>query len=77
MIKVMLDYFLAAMALMVMSPLMAVLAILIRLEGKGPVIYRQERIGRHGKPFMIFKFRSMEQGAETEGLSWLLKVMHG
>ncbi len=67
MIKVMLDYFLAAMALMVMSPLMAVLAILIRLEGKGPVIYRQERIGRHGKPFMIFKFRSMEHGAETEG----------
>ncbi len=67
MIKALLDYVLATIALIAMLPLMAVLAILIRLEGKGPVIYRQERIGRYGKPFMIYKFRSMEHGAESDG----------
>jgi len=67
MIKVLLDYSLAAAALVLMSPLMLVLAILIWIEGRGPVIYRQERIGRHGRPFMIYKFRSMEHGAESDG----------
>ena len=46
---------------------MAVLALLIRLSGKGPVIFRQERIGRYGKPFMIYKFRSMDDDAEADG----------
>ena len=67
MIKQALDYSLSAIALMVLSPLMAVLAILIRMSGKGPVIFRQERIGRHGKPFIIYKFRSMEDDAEWDG----------
>jgi len=67
MIKLLLDYSLAATALLLLSPLMAVLAILIRRSGKGPVIFRQERIGRHGEPFMIYKFRSMEEGAEADG----------
>lgn len=67
MMKAFLDYFLATAALIVMSPMMAVMAILIRLEGKGPVVYRQERIGRYGRPFMIYKFRSMEEGAEAGG----------
>ncbi|MCU0458306.1 MAG: exopolysaccharide biosynthesis polyprenyl glycosylphosphotransferase [Bacteroidales bacterium] len=67
MIKMLLDYFLATATLIIMSPLMAVLAILIRLEGKGPVVYRQERIGRYGRPFMIYKFRSMEHDAESDG----------
>jgi exopolysaccharide biosynthesis polyprenyl glycosylphosphotransferase len=67
MIKQALDYSLSAIALMVLSPLMAVLAILIRLSGKGPVIFRQERIGRYGKPFTIYKFRSMEDDAEWDG----------
>jgi exopolysaccharide biosynthesis polyprenyl glycosylphosphotransferase len=67
MIKLLLDYSLAATALVLLSPLMALLAILIRRSGKGPVIFRQERIGRHGQPFMIYKFRSMEDGAEADG----------
>lgn len=67
MVKLLLDYSLAATALVLLSPLMAALAILIRRSGKGPVIFRQERIGRHGQPFMIYKFRSMEDGAEPDG----------
>ncbi len=67
MIKQTLDYTLSAASLVVLSPLMAVLALLIRLSGKGPVIFRQERIGRYGKPFMIYKFRSMEDDAEVGG----------
>ncbi|HEY3343317.1 MAG TPA: undecaprenyl-phosphate galactose phosphotransferase WbaP [Anaerolineaceae bacterium] len=45
-------------------PLMAILALLIRLDSPGPVIYPQERMGRGGKVFRCFKFRSMRQGAE-------------
>jgi exopolysaccharide biosynthesis polyprenyl glycosylphosphotransferase len=66
-VKVLLDYLLSFLALVIMSPLMAVLAVLIRFSGRGPVIFRQERIGRYGKSFMIYKFRSMEDGAETDG----------
>jgi len=67
MIKQTLDYTLSAFSMIVLSPLMAVLALLIRSSGKGPVIFRQERIGRHGKTFMIYKFRSMEDDAEADG----------
>jgi len=67
MIKQTLDYTLSAGSLIVLFPLMAVLALLIRLSGTGPVIFRQERIGRYGKPFMIYKFRSMEDDAEAGG----------
>lgn len=67
MIKLLLDYSLSATALVLLSPLMAALAILIKGSGKGPVVFRQERIGRYGQPFMIYKFRSMEEGAEADG----------
>ena len=67
MIKQALDYSVAALSLIILSPLMAVLALLIKTSGKGPVIFRQERIGRYGRPFMIYKFRSMEDDAESDG----------
>ena len=67
MIKHVLDYAVAVTALVLLSPLMALLALLIRFSGGGPVIFRQERIGRYGKPFMIYKFRSMDDGAEPDG----------
>jgi exopolysaccharide biosynthesis polyprenyl glycosylphosphotransferase len=67
MIKVLLDYFLSALALIVLSPLMGVFALLIKISGKGPVIFSQKRVGRHGKPFMIYKFRSMDDDAESDG----------
>jgi exopolysaccharide biosynthesis polyprenyl glycosylphosphotransferase len=47
------------------SPIMLILALLIRRESKGPIFFRQERIGVHHRPFQIWKLRSMEVGAET------------
>jgi exopolysaccharide biosynthesis polyprenyl glycosylphosphotransferase len=49
-------------------PFMAIVAIVIKLDSPGPVFYRQERMGRGGKPFRIFKFRSMYVGADEERL---------
>lgn len=62
------DVVLSALALVLVSPLMAVLALLIKASsGHGPVFYSQERIGRCGHPFRIYKFRTMHPGAEPEG----------
>lgn len=47
---------------------MLVLALLIKLESKGPVFYRQERITKYGKKFRIFKFRTMVQDADKKEL---------
>jgi len=49
------------------APLVALLAIAIRLESSGRAIYRQERIGRYGRPFSIYKLRTMIRGAESTG----------
>jgi lipopolysaccharide/colanic/teichoic acid biosynthesis glycosyltransferase len=53
--------------LLAASPLMALAALLIRLESKGHAIYRQRRVGRHGRAFEIYKFRTMVDGAEHIG----------
>ena len=52
---------------MVLSPLMLCLSILVKLDSPGPVIYRQERIGQHKRPFTLYKFRSMRPDAEIDG----------
>lgn len=57
------------MALFLLSPVFLGLAIAIRIDSKGPIFYRQERIGRLGKPFKIIKFRSMRTDAEKFGPS--------
>ncbi|WP_455962614.1 sugar transferase [Bacteroides bouchesdurhonensis] len=54
--------------LLVLSPLLIVMAIWIKLDSKGPVFYRQVRVGRDNKDFRIFKFRSMRIGADKQGL---------
>lgn len=54
-------------ALLCLAPVFLVLAILIKLDSKGPVFYSQERIGKWGRPFRIFKFRSMRTDAEASG----------
>ena len=58
-IKRFFDICLSTAALVVLSPLLLVIAILIYLEDKGPVIYRQTRIGKDGRAFKLYKFRSM------------------
>lgn len=49
---------------------MLLIALLVKLDSPGPVIYAQERLGLNGKPFMIYKFRSMHQEAEADGPRW-------
>lgn len=66
-IKRLLDITLSSVALMVLSPLMLCLSILVKLDSPGPVIYRQERIGQHKRPFTLYKFRSMRPDAEIDG----------
>ncbi len=61
------DIFVSLAMLLLTLPLMAVTALLIRLDSPGPVLYRQMRVGLHGKPFMLLKFRSMTTDAEAGG----------
>jgi lipopolysaccharide/colanic/teichoic acid biosynthesis glycosyltransferase len=62
-----LDAALAAVLLAIASPLLAVAAIAIRLESRGPVFYRQLRVGKGGERFELWKLRTMVRGAETMG----------
>ena len=68
------DLLVAAAALVVLSPIMLLIAIAIWIEDRGPIFYRQVRMGLDGKPFDIVKFRSMRVGAEKEtGAVWAEK----
>jgi exopolysaccharide biosynthesis polyprenyl glycosylphosphotransferase len=70
-LKRLVDFTLAGLLLIVVSPLLLLIALLIRLTSKGPVLYTQERIGLHNRPFHVLKFRSMVEGAEdTSGPVW-------
>jgi exopolysaccharide biosynthesis polyprenyl glycosylphosphotransferase len=62
--KQMLDYAGALVGVMVLLPLLLLLGVLIRLGSRGPVLFRQERCGLHGKPFTMLKFRTMVSDAE-------------
>jgi lipopolysaccharide/colanic/teichoic acid biosynthesis glycosyltransferase len=62
-----LDVVVAALLLAVTAPLLALAALAIRLESRGPVFYRQLRVGRGGEPFELWKLRTMVPGAETMG----------
>jgi len=55
------------MALLLLAPLLLLLALLVRLDSPGPVLFRQQRVGRGGKPFWILKFRTMVVEAERLG----------
>jgi len=63
------DLLASSVLFFVTLPLMLVTALAIRLESPGPVIYRQERVGRAGRPFTVLKFRSMRSDAEKDGIA--------
>lgn len=60
------DFIMACLCLILFSPLFIICYIAVRREDKGPAIFKQERIGLHGKPFYIYKFRSMKVDAEKD-----------
>ncbi|MBE7557114.1 MAG: undecaprenyl-phosphate glucose phosphotransferase [Anaerolineales bacterium] len=65
-VKRSIDLVFACLALVSGAPLMALLALMIKLESPGPVLFRQERVGRNGRCFTVYKFRSMVEGAEEQ-----------
>jgi lipopolysaccharide/colanic/teichoic acid biosynthesis glycosyltransferase len=65
-IKTIFDYSITLLCLILLTPVIIIVSISIKLTGKGPVIYSQKRIGRYGKPFAIYKFRSMHFGNDEE-----------
>ena len=66
-IKRLIDFSIALISLIVLSPLMIYVMLRVRFSSKGSIIYSQERIGYKGKPFKLYKFRSMVAGAEKNG----------
>ena len=60
------DLVLAGLGIILLSPIWLLIALAIKLDSPGPVLFRQPRAGRYGKPFTVYKFRSMRQDAETE-----------
>ncbi len=68
MLKRLVDVVASAAGLLLLAPLFALIALAIKLESPGPVFFRQERVGRHGRPFRIFKFRTMTVAPPTGGV---------
>jgi lipopolysaccharide/colanic/teichoic acid biosynthesis glycosyltransferase len=67
MAKRMLDVAVSALGLVLLSPLMLILSIWIKLDSKGPVFYRGDRVGKDGRPFLMYKFRTMVAEAKRIG----------
>ncbi|HQQ71109.1 MAG TPA: sugar transferase [Alicycliphilus sp.] len=67
MLKRLFDILFAALALLLLCPLLLAVALWVRLDSPGPVLFRQQRVGRGGRPFDIFKFRTMVTNAEAAG----------
>ena len=62
------DILASGFGLLILSPLFLIIAIWIKLDSDGPVFYKQVRVGRYGKDFKLFKFRSMRVGSDKKGL---------
>jgi exopolysaccharide biosynthesis polyprenyl glycosylphosphotransferase len=67
------DVTLASIGLLLVAPLFPLIALLVRCSGRGPVFFRQERVGEAGKPFQLIKFRTMIDGAENGEAVWAAK----
>ena len=63
-----LDVFFSILGLLLLSPILLIISLIIQLESKGGIFYLQERIGKNGIPFKLFKFRSMAVGSDSKGL---------
>ena len=68
MIKRCFDIIFSIIGLALLSPILLVIGLIIRLDSKGPVIYKQDRVGKRGADFKIFKFRTMRLNADKQGL---------
>lgn len=68
-LKRILDIMLAIILLVLFSPLFLICWLMVKIEDQGPAFFKQERIGRNGKPFVIYKFRTMQEGAEDSGIA--------
>jgi lipopolysaccharide/colanic/teichoic acid biosynthesis glycosyltransferase len=66
MMKRLFDVIVACLGLVMLSPLLGVVALIIKLDSRGPALFCQERIGRRFRPFLIYKFRTMVQDAPTD-----------
>ena len=64
------DRMIAAVALLLLGPLMLCIGVAVRLSSPGPALYRQERVGWNGEPFTMYKFRSMPVDVEDNGVTW-------
>ncbi len=69
-LKRVVDFAGSLIGLMFVSPIMAIVALAVKLDSKGPMLYSQERVGRFGEPFTIYKFRTMRIDAEASGPVW-------
>ena len=69
-VKRLFDSFSALIGLIVLAIPMAIIALLIELDSPGGAIFKQERLGKNGKPFLIYKFRTMYHDAEVNGPQW-------
>ncbi len=72
-VKRVVDVTMAILLLLVSSPVMLLAALLIKLDSRGPVIYKQERVGQGWKDYTLLKFRSMVEDAEAQGVQWAEK----
>jgi len=68
-LKRLFDLLAAGLMLVILSPLLAGIVVAIRLTGRGPAIFRQERVGQNGRPFTFYKFRTMRPDADPFGPS--------
>lgn len=68
--KIILDKLLSLLGLIVTSPLFLLIAVAVKMDSQGPVIYRQQRVGKGGQVFNLYKFRSMQTDAEANGAVW-------
>ena len=64
-VKRIIDVVLSLFGLVLISPFVVIIAILIKIDSKGPVFFKHHRIGKNGKPFSMYKFRTMKDGAEA------------